>query len=229
MVDKKEHYPGMGFFSLENFLKVPVVGISRNIPLDALIQILPLYQSAGLTTIEITMNTSGAEDIIRHASLRYGDHLNIGAGTVCSMEDLHKALGAGAQFIVTPIIEEEVIRRCIEIGIPIFPGAFTPSEIYKAWKLGAGMVKIFPAISLGPQYIKDLKGPLNQVKLMPTGGINLTNAIAWLQAGATAIGMGSELFDKKIIQNKNWKALLAHFEHVVKIIKEYAGKNMHSG
>ena len=223
MVDKNEQYPGKGLFSWTEFLKVPVIGIARNIPLEAIIQILPLYQSSGLTSIEITMNSDGAEDIIRYASLRYKDHLNIGAGTVCSLDDLDRALVAGAQFIVTPVMEEDIIRRCKEIGIPIFPGAFTPSEIYNAWKSGADMVKVFPASVLGPQYIRELRGPLNQVKLMPTGGINSDNATAFLRAGASALAMGSELMDKKLIRDKNWKALSMHFEQVVKNIKEYTG------
>lgn len=223
MVDKNEQYPGKGLFSWTEFLKVPVIGIARNIPLEAIIQILPLYQSSGLSSIEITMNSDGAEDIIRYAALRYKDHLNIGAGTVCSLDDLHRALVAGAQFIVTPVMEEDIIRRCKEIGIPVFPGAFTPSEIYNAWKSGADMVKVFPASMLGPQYIRELRGPLNQVKLMPTGGINSDNATAFLRAGASAVAMGSELMDKKLICDKNWKALSMHFEQVVKNIKEYTG------
>lgn len=223
MVDKNEQYPGKGLFSWTEFLKVPVIGIARNIPLEAIIQILPLYQSSGLTSIEITMNSDGAEDIIRYASLRYKDHLNIGAGTVCSLDDLDRALVAGAQFIVTPVMQEDIIRRCKEIGIPVFPGAFTPSEIYNAWKSGADMVKVFPASVLGPQYISELRGPLNQVKLMPTGGINSDNATAFLRAGASAVAMGSELMDKKLIRDKNWKALSMHFEQVVKNIKEYTG------
>ncbi|MEO6963842.1 MAG: bifunctional 4-hydroxy-2-oxoglutarate aldolase/2-dehydro-3-deoxy-phosphogluconate aldolase [Puia sp.] len=223
MVDKNEQYPGKGLFSWAEFLKVPVIGIARNIPLEAIIQILPLYQSSGLTSIEITMNSDGAEDIIRYASLRYKDHLNIGAGTVCSRDDLDRALVAGAQFIVTPVMEEDIIRRCKEIGIPVFPGAFTPSEIYSAWKSGADMVKVFPASMLGPQYIRELRGPLNQIKLMPTGGINSDNATAFLRAGASAVAMGSELMDKKLIRDKNWKALSMHFEQVVKNIKEHTG------
>ncbi len=169
------------------------------------------------------MNSDGAEDIIRYASLRYKDHLNIGAGTVCSRDDLDRALVAGAQFIVTPVMEEDIIRRCKEIGIPVFPGAFTPSEIYSAWKSGADMVKVFPASMLGPQYIRELRGPLNQIKLMPTGGINSDNATAFLRAGASAVAMGSELMDKKLIRDKNWKALSMHFEQVVKNIKEHTG------
>src|SRR5665213_966058 len=120
MVDKNEQYPGKGLFSWTEFLKVPVIGIARNIPLEAIIQILPLYQSSGLTSIEITMNSDGAEDIIRYASLRYKDHLNIGAGTVCSLDDLDRALVAGAQFIVTPVMEETLYGDVKKSVFPFF-------------------------------------------------------------------------------------------------------------
>jgi 2-dehydro-3-deoxyphosphogluconate aldolase/(4S)-4-hydroxy-2-oxoglutarate aldolase len=205
-------------FVWERFFKMPIVGISRNITLEPLKQILPVYQEAGLSTVEVTMNTTGAEEIIRYARSTFGDSLNIGAGTVCSLEDLHKALDAGAQFIVTPVIEENVIRHCVEQGVPIFPGAFTPSEIFRAWTLGAEMIKVFPVTALGPGYLKDLGGPLNKIKLLPTGGISLANMKEYLAVGAAGLGIGGELFDKKLIAEKNWKGLLAHFKLFVKNI-----------
>ncbi len=210
-------------FSWKEFLKMPVVGILRNISPEEVAQILPLYRAAGLTSIEVTMNSAGAEDILRHAHSAYGNQLNVGAGTVCSLRELGIALEAGAQFIVTPVTDEEIISRCVEIGIPVFPGAFTPTEIFKAWKTGADIVKVFPATALQPQYIKDLKGPMNEIKLMPTGGIDKLKASAWLEAGATAVGMGSELFDRKFIRDKNWEALQLHFEALVNSISLSAG------
>lgn len=200
-------------FSWSLFNKAPIVGIVRNFSMAELGAILPLYQEAGLTTIEITMNTPGAEALIRYAL----DHhrtgsLNIGAGTVCTMDELERALTAGAQFIVTPILNEDVIRACVTQGVPVFPGAFTPSEIYKAWSLGASLVKIFPATSLGPAYIKDLKAPLGQIKLLPTGGITLSNMANYLKAGADGVGVGSHLFDKTLIGEQNWPGLRAHFQ-----------------
>src|SRR6185437_10684406 len=137
----------------KKFLKLPVVGIVRNITIEDLGSILPLYQEAGLSTMEITMNTPGAEQMIRYATEQYGFELNIGAGTVCNQRELEKALRAGARFIVTPITDEHVIRICRQEAVPVFAGAFTPAEIYKAWEAGADMVKIFPATSLGTQYI----------------------------------------------------------------------------
>ena len=203
-------------FSWALFAKVPIVGIVRNIPLDDVTQLLPIYREAGLTTIEITMNTPGAESIIRYALDHHAGGLNIGAGTVCTLDDLDKALAAGAQFIVTPVTDKKVIRACVKQGIPIFPGAFTPTEVYKAWTLGASMVKVFPTTALGPDYIKDLKAPLNQIKLLPTGGVTLYNIGQFLKAGADGLGIGSPLFDKALIQQKNWVDLKEHFQKFVR-------------
>ena len=202
-------------FSWELFQKAPIVGIVRNVSLADVIRILPIFREAGLTTIEITMNTPGAEEIIRFALENESDGLNIGAGTVCTKDDLKLALDAGAQFIVTPIIDKKVIKYCVKKEIPIFPGAFTPTEIYNAWSLGANMVKIYPATSLGPEYIKDLKAPMNQLKLLPTGGVGLNNMSDFLKAGANGLGIGGQLFDKKLIQDKDWEGLKAHFQQFV--------------
>ncbi|GAB3223107.1 bifunctional 4-hydroxy-2-oxoglutarate aldolase/2-dehydro-3-deoxy-phosphogluconate aldolase [Spirosoma arcticum] len=208
-------------FSWALFANAPIVGIVRNLSMDDMVHILPLYRDAGLTTIEITMNTPNAEAIIRYALDHHrtgmpdhgglADGLNVGAGTVCTMADLEKALTAGAQFIVTPVIDEQVIQTCVQRRIPIFPGAFTPSEIYKAWSLGASLVKVFPATSLGPAYVSDLKAPLGQIKLLPTGGITRNNLTDYLKAGAYGVGIGSHLFDKTLIREQNWTGLGAHF------------------
>jgi 2-dehydro-3-deoxyphosphogluconate aldolase/(4S)-4-hydroxy-2-oxoglutarate aldolase len=201
----------MRCFSWERFLKLPVVGILRDVSKEDVAQILPRYLQAGFTTIEIAMNTPNAENIIIRALQEHGDSLNIGAGTVCNLDDFEKACEAGSQFIVTPILDEQVINACVKESIPIFPGAYTPTEIYKAWNMGAGMVKVFPAASLGTAYLKELQGPLRQIKLLPTGGINIDNCIDFLSAGATGLGIGSQLFDKIMIRTKNWDALADHF------------------
>ncbi|GAB4018492.1 bifunctional 4-hydroxy-2-oxoglutarate aldolase/2-dehydro-3-deoxy-phosphogluconate aldolase [Spirosoma koreense] len=209
-------------FSWDLFKQAPIVGIIRGLPVEDVRQILPLYRQAGLTTIEITLNTPDAEAMIRYARTHEQEGLNIGAGTVCTEDDLDKAMEAGAQFIVTPIVSKKVIKKAVKRGIPIFPGAFTPTEIYNAWSLGASMVKIYPATSLGPAYIKDLKAPLNQLKVLPTGGVSLSNLDAFLKAGADGVGIGSHLFDSTLVQQKNWPGLTAHFEkfaHAVDVPK----------
>ena len=206
-------------FSQELFKKAPIVGIVRNLSLDEVMQILPIYREAGLTTIEITMNTPGAVEIIRYALEHHSEGLNIGAGTVCTKDDLDNALEAGAQFIVTPIINKKVIKSCVKKGIPVFPGGFSPTELYNAWSYGAAMVKIYPATSLGADYIKDLKAPLNNIKVLPTGGINLENMQDFLKAGADGLGIGGQLFDKVLIKNKDWAGLKLHFEKFVQKLR----------
>lgn len=186
---------------------MPIVGILRGISPEALEAIIPAYQEAGLTTLEITMNTEGFTGMMTAAVAEYGSRLNIGAGTVCSEEDLDRALAAGAQFIVTPILNETVVKKCVDQGIPVFPGALTPSEIYQAWTWGATMVKVFPASAFGPSYIREVLAPLNELRLLPTGGVSLENMADYYRAGAGGFGLGSLLFDKKLIEAKQWPAL----------------------
>ena len=191
-------------FSWERFNQVPIVGIMRNMPRQHLDSLVEIYAASGLSTLEVTMNTAGAPDIIASLVQRFGHQLNIGAGTVCSLEDLDLALSAGAQFIVTPILETDVIKACVQAGIPVFPGAFTPTEIHQAWKLGAPLVKVFPAGKLGPGYIREVLAPLNHIRLLPTGGITLANFADFLQAGAQGVGIGSGLFPDHLVQGDRW-------------------------
>ncbi|WP_010136715.1 bifunctional 4-hydroxy-2-oxoglutarate aldolase/2-dehydro-3-deoxy-phosphogluconate aldolase [Ochrovirga pacifica] len=197
-------------FSWEKYNQTPVVGIMRGLTIDQIKEIIPTYIEAGFYTVEITMNSPKVEESISKLSTEYPE-LNVGAGTVCNMDDLQKALNAGAQFIVTPIIDEDVIKHCVTHSIPVFPGAYSPTEIYKAWSLGANAVKIFPATQLGTQYLKDVSGPLNTIKLLPTGGVSKNNIADFFKVGAVGVGMGSSLFDKKLIATGNMQALKQHF------------------
>jgi 2-dehydro-3-deoxyphosphogluconate aldolase/(4S)-4-hydroxy-2-oxoglutarate aldolase len=198
-------------FSWELFDKMPVVGIIRNLTVADINFVLPIYKQAGFTTIEITLNTPEALSVISSLALEYKGELNVGAGTVCTMDNLTAAITAGANFIVTPIFKAEVVKKCVSMEVPIFPGAFSPTEIYEAWELGASMVKLYPASVVGSEYISAVLAPLNKIKLMPTGGIHLSNMLAFMKAGATSLGIGSELFDKKIIQKRDSEAMLNHF------------------
>lgn len=197
------------------FDKMPVVGILRNVPLNVIEAILPYYKKAGFTTLEITMNSENVCEIISRLSEDNPD-MNIGAGTVCTMADLKKALDAGASFIVTPILDTAVVIYCKEHTIPIFPGAYTPLEIYTADKLGATAVKIFPATQLGPGYVKDVLAPLPNLKLLPTGGVSLDNIASFFKVGAIGVGMGSSLFDKTLIASKDYDGLFQHFNKIAK-------------
>lgn len=198
-------------FSWELFDKMPVVGIIRGLSVADINFVLPIYKQAGFTTIEITLNTPEALSVINSLALEYKGELNVGAGTVCTLDDLAAAITAGANFIVTPIFKAEVVKKCVSMEVPIFPGAFSPTEIYEAWELGASMIKLYPASVVGPAYVSAVLAPLNKVKLMPTGGIHLSNMLAFMKAGATSLGIGSELFDKKIIQKRDSEAMLNHF------------------
>jgi 2-dehydro-3-deoxyphosphogluconate aldolase/(4S)-4-hydroxy-2-oxoglutarate aldolase len=206
-------------FSWDAFDAMPVVGIIRNLPTVEMVRIATSYADAGMTTIEITLNTPGALQSITDLNAQLGDRLNIGAGTVCSMEELDLAINAGAGFIVTPVINEAVIKKCVANKIAIFPGAYTPSEIYHAWSLGAEMIKVFPATRLGVDYIRDVLAPLNKIKLMPTGGVSLENCEAYFKAGASGVGMGSNLFPGEMIAARDWTRLEAHFRDYVNVIK----------
>ncbi|AWV99300.1 bifunctional 4-hydroxy-2-oxoglutarate aldolase/2-dehydro-3-deoxy-phosphogluconate aldolase [Arcticibacterium luteifluviistationis] len=202
-------------FSWELFEQVPIVGILRNIAFDDFKEVFEVCKKVGLTNLEITMNTPRVEEMISYAFENSEGLMNVGAGTVCSESDLERALEAGSQFIVTPILSKAVIEKCVELGVAVFPGAYTPTEIYNAWTWGAKVVKVFPATALGPSFIKDLKGPLDQIKLLPTGGVSLDNIQAFKAAGAAGYGIGSQLFNKKLIAENNWKELQNHIEQYI--------------
>jgi len=205
-------------FKADKFDEMPVIGILRNVPLPEIEAILPFYIKAGFTNLEVTMNSNGAEEIIRHLSQNFPS-LNIGAGTVCDKNDLKRAVKAGASLVVTPVVDEKVIKKCVKWGIPIFPGAFSPLEIYSASKYGATGVKVFPANHLGPSYIKDVLAPFQHLKLYPTGGVNLENISVYFKAGAKGLGMGGTLFLASLLETKDYENLGLHFEKVALAVK----------
>ena len=186
------------------FRQLPVVGILRFFPRDQVEKLVPSVLAGGVCNLEVTMNSAGAGELIRMAAGLVGDRGNVGAGTVTTLEQLHQALAAGASFIVTPIVVPEVIRACVALGVPVMPGAMTPTEIFTAWELGAALVKVFPADSLGPGFIKAVKAPLPQVRLMPTGGVTVETLPAFKQAGADAFGVGGPLFDPQRAAAGDW-------------------------
>ena len=186
---------------------VPIIGILRGFQKEKIPTIVTMYADVGFTTIEITMNTEGAKQIITDIIHSFGSQLNIGAGTVRNMRELDAALSAGAEFIVTPIFNEDVVKECINAQIPIFPGAYTPTEVYNAWEAGATAVKIFPTVTGGISHVKAIQAPLDMIPLIPTGGINPDNLADFLNLGVYGLGVGSQLFPKNIIDNNNWTAL----------------------
>ncbi len=191
-------------FSWTTFETLPVIGILRGYSAKQVENIVTFSARGGLRNIEITMNSRHATDLIKLAIETAGGNINIGAGTVCTLGDLDAALSAGASFIVTPIVNADVIQQCRQEQVPVIPGGFTPTEIYNAWQLGADMVKVFPANQFGPGYIKDIKGPLDQIKLVPTGGITTQNLPEYHKNGAYGFGVATPLFDKRKVEAQQW-------------------------
>ena len=207
-------------FNLTLFEKLPVVGILRGMKPEKILKIAELYLKAGYSTLEITMNTAGASEIITELAQKFPE-LNLGAGTVCNMADLDKALSAGASFVVTPIVDTTIIKSCVNQNIAVFPGALTPTEIYQAWNAGATAVKLFPASKFGPAYLKEVLAPLNHIKILPTGGISADNVASYLTAGAYGLGVGSGLFVKECIIDENYDKLFQAFMTFKKCVEEF--------
>jgi len=193
--------------TIERLKAIPLVPVLRKIPYDKSHDIVQALLDGGIEAVEITMETERAEAIIRESVESYGDRALVGAGTVLDVADCRRAIEAGAQFIVAPVLEEAVVRYAADQGIPVIPGVFTPSEMLRAVNLGAAMIKLFPASVLGPSFIKDVKGPLSHIPIMCTGGITLDTAKAYLDAGANAVGAGSALLRKDLIEAGDWTGL----------------------
>lgn len=161
----------------------------------------------GLSLIEITWNSERAPELISQLRLEL-PHCIIGTGTLLNLEQLEQAIEAGAQFLFTPHVNLTLIAAAVKAGIPIVPGALTPTEIVTAWEAGASCIKVFPIQAVGgASYIKALQGPLGHIPLIPTGGVSVENAQEFLQAGAIAVGLSGELFPKTLIATEDWKAI----------------------
>ncbi len=188
------------------------------------IDVADAIKEGGVTVIEITMSVPGALDTIKDLARKYKDDIIMGAGTILDTETGRAALLAGAQFLVTPTLNLDLIQLAHRYSAVIVPGAATPTEILTAWNAGADMVKVFPAAQLGgPDYIKALRGPLPQILYVPTGGVNLQNAGAFIKAGATALGAGGELVDKKAVKEKKFNVITENTRAFLKAIKDARG------
>jgi 2-dehydro-3-deoxyphosphogluconate aldolase/(4S)-4-hydroxy-2-oxoglutarate aldolase len=188
------------------------------------IDVAHAIKEGGVTLIEITMSVPGAMDAIKELTKKYKDDIIMGAGTILDPETGRAALLAGAQFIVTPTLNFDLIQLAHRYSAVVVPGAMTPTEILAAWNAGADMVKVFPAAQLGgPEYIKALRGPLPQILYVPTGGVNLQNAGAFIKAGSTALGVGGELVDKKAVKEKKFNIITENTRAFLKTIREARG------
>lgn len=180
-------------------LQVPVIGILRGVPYDFFGPLMSAAFAAGLQALEVTFNTERAEEMVAvHCEKLPGGRL-LGMGTIRNLSEARKAVAAGAQFLVTPNTDPAVIGFAAERGVPVIAGALTPTEVYAAWSAGAAMVKVFPCGTFGPQYIRELRGPFDQIPLVAVGGVRADNVAAYLAAGARAVGVGASLFGREAL------------------------------
>jgi 2-dehydro-3-deoxyphosphogluconate aldolase/(4S)-4-hydroxy-2-oxoglutarate aldolase len=168
----------------------------------------------GVSAIEITMTVPRAPELIADLCRVLPASVLVGAGTVTDPAMALAVIDAGARFVVSPVFRPRIVEACHERDVPSFPGCFTPTEILSAWELGVEIVKVFPATSLGPGYIKDLRGPFPSLKVMPTGGVSIDNAGEWIKAGAVAIGVGGALVNSKAVD-------AGHFDQITSAAKAF--------
>jgi 2-dehydro-3-deoxyphosphogluconate aldolase/(4S)-4-hydroxy-2-oxoglutarate aldolase len=192
---------------MELIQETGVIAIMRAKSSDQLLAAADAIKAGGVQTIEVTMTTPGALDVIRQATERYGADVLFGVGSVLDPESARAAILAGAQFVVSPTLNLKTIELCHRYAIPVVPGAYTPTEILTAWEAGADMVKVFPASVGGPAYFKAVKAPLPQVKLVPVGGVDLDTTADFIRAGADAVGVGSALVSQKLLDAGDFAAL----------------------
>ena len=183
------------------------IAIVRLDNLDDAIELSGALLAGGITTLQFTLTNKKANDAITKVRKTFGDRIIVGAGTVLDADNAAASIDAGAQFLVTPILAPDVIDAGKKHDTPVVCGAFTPTEIWTAWKLGADLVKVFPAGQLGPGYFKDVLAPLPDLLLVPTGGVNLETCGSFLAAGAYTVAVGSQLLSKEIVHARDWNAL----------------------
>jgi 2-dehydro-3-deoxyphosphogluconate aldolase / (4S)-4-hydroxy-2-oxoglutarate aldolase len=182
-------------------------------------QIADALVTGGVGALEITVDTPGVFGMIEQLKKEYGSRVLVGAGTVLDAETAKRAIEAGADFIFSPILDEKTIEMTIRYGKISIPGVMTPTEIVKAYQAGADILKIFPASSLGPNYLRELKGPLGHIPMMPTGGVSLDNVQEFIKNGAVAVGVGGTLLDKNAIAENRFDILTDTASKFAELIK----------
>ena len=200
--------------------RLGVVAVIRLQDASGLRGVIDALAAGGIRALEVTMTVPGAIELIASVAPTLPDEFLIGAGTVLDAPTARRVVDAGAQFVVSPVLRRDVIDEVHRLGRAVMPGCFSPTEIYEAWEAGADIVKVFPATSLGPGFFRDLRGPLPQVKLMPTGGVSIENADEWIRAGAVAVGVGSALLDPRAIAAGDFKSITEKARRVVANVQD---------
>lgn len=214
---------------MKNQIQVKVSELLENkafavIRLDDSKKAIPLVDAlvnGGVKNIEITLTSQNAFEVIKKVVKEFSETALVGVGSVLNVEMLNASIVAGATYVVTPIFKPELIKICHKSNLPIFTGAYSPTEIYAATEAGADIVKVFPANIVGMDYFKAIKAPMPNIKIMPTGGVSLTNAAQWFAAGACAVGVGSALVNNNDIKGNNFKQITENAKILMSGINKY--------
>jgi 2-dehydro-3-deoxyphosphogluconate aldolase/(4S)-4-hydroxy-2-oxoglutarate aldolase len=208
--------------SLQRVLDHKIVAVIRAENGDLLVDVAESLLAGGVEVMEVTFTVPRATRVLEKVADRIGSRILLGAGTVLDTETCRAAILAGAEFIVSPAVNVEVIELCKRYSKVVMPGALTPTEVITAWQAGADIVKIFPSEITGPKYLKALHGPLPHIRLMPTGGVNLETAAEFLRGGACALGIGSSLVDPKVVASGDLKKIESLARQYVQIVKVFS-------
>lgn len=210
--------------TLARIREVGVIPVIRAESAEEACLAIEAIRAGGIPVLEITMTVPRAVELIGDAAKRYGDDALVGAGTVLEAETARACILAGARFVVSPVLDLETIACCHRYGVPVFPGALTPTEVVRAFQAGADMVKVFPCGNVGgASYIRALRAPLPQIDLIPTGGVSLQNAADFIRAGAAALGIGADLVDLKALRAGQAAAVSDRARQLVEIVRTARG------
>jgi len=213
MTDKKQ--------ILDGILECGVAAVVRGESEEQILKAIEAALQGGVNVIEVTFTVPNPLRIIEALASRLSDDVILGAGTVLTPEMASSAVDAGARFIVSPSTNLATIEMAKSRGVPVFPGALTPTEVITAWQAGGDVIKIFPANVMGPSYLKDLHGPFPEIPFMPTGGVDLNTARSWLEAGAVCLGVGGALIDKKLMASGDFGEITSRAREFREIVKEF--------
>ncbi|ELZ41190.1 2-dehydro-3-deoxyphosphogluconate aldolase/4-hydroxy-2-oxoglutarate aldolase [Halorubrum californiense DSM 19288] len=200
-----------------------VVAVLRGVPADQLIEIAEALREGGVTAVEITADTPNVADLIGEVAGSFDDEVVVGTGTVLDSETARTTLMAGAEFVVSPSLHEDVIETCNRYGAVSAPGVMTPTEAVRGYEAGADFVKVFPAKTVGPAHLGAMKGPLGQIPMMPTGGVSPDNAAEYIDAGAFAVGAGGALVDYDAAERGDYEAITETAREFTRVVEEARG------
>lgn len=195
--------------TLQQLKELGLIAVIRGPSAEATLEIVAALVAGGVRAIEITYSTPQAAAVVRRLNQQYGDEILLGMGTLTCPEQAEEAAGAGAHYLVSPMIDEPLAAAMVATGRAVMLGALTPSEIVRAHRLGSDVVKLFPGSLGGPAYLQAIRGPFPDIPIMPTGGVEADNLAAWFAAGAFAVGAGSNLCPKPLVQSGRWDEIAA--------------------